>query len=245
MCSSNLLECKKIRILLSSYIDDELDKEQTKMVRLHLTSCTDCNKEYHGLLKIRGIIRHLQEIQVDYDIPENIFKRIDAARRLPETLWFPVTIRVALVLAIIVNIGILSLFRNYKQEAPKFSAYKPIKVENIILEKEQNVIEVSFSSPAEDTIEKFIPPKVKNFEKPTYPESFCAKNIQGTVILNIGVSAGGKVENIKMAKSLSSEADSLALISANAMKFFPAKVGTLNVNSNIMVTFVFKVSFSY
>jgi len=48
-----------------------------------------------------------------------------------------------------------------------------------------------------------------------------------------------------MAKSLSSEADSLALISANAMKFFPAKVGTLNVNSNIMVTFVFKVSFSY
>jgi|GEM_PF-4633258 len=242
MRSDKLTDCHTIKPMLSPYIDEELINEEIAIVEKHLETCEKCSRDYNELLQIKEIVKRIEQPEVDSQIPVSIFERIDEQRKNPEVTWFPITIRIALLLAILVNIGIFSLFRNNKQKLPNIPAYKPIKVENLALEeKKPGEISVSFSIPHRDSLDKYTPPRVNNFKEPTYPEKFFSKNVRGTVVLNIEIDNSGVTKTVKMIKSLSYEADSLAIVSAGAMKFSPAKLGTLSVKSNITATFIFKI----
>lgn len=241
MLSSKIVNCESVKSELSSYIDGELDNEIKKSVEEHLKTCEDCRREYRKLLKIKKEIKGLKKIEVDADLPLKIIQSISESKPLPVIAWFPVTIRVALLLAILINITILSLFRDYRQRIPKVSSYRTVKVENILPMEEKSGVSVNFAFPFEDSTEKYKPPLVVSMKQPTYSEKLFSKKIEGTVILNIVVDKIGKVRNVKVKKSLSPEADSLSISSAKTMRFQPAKIGTLNVETNVTATFLFKI----
>ncbi|TES91932.1 MAG: TonB family protein [Candidatus Cloacimonadota bacterium] len=239
---SNILDCKVITSELSAYIDGELDKEMMKRVKEHLKTCEVCGDEYRKLISVKERIKEIEKVEVDSNIPLEIIDRISNIKQQPETAWFPVTIRVALLLAILLNIGIFSLFRDYRFKTPGIPSYKPIKIEHIILTEESETgVTVSFSSPLMDSIDEYTPPENVSMKKPSYSEKLLSQNIEGTVILNIVVDERGDVKNVRVTKSLSLEADSLSLVSARTMKFTPAMIDTVKVESELTATFLFKI----
>jgi len=233
--------CVEIENELSSFIDDELDDAVKERVEKHLRSCKHCREEHRKLLDIKKKLKRLERIEVDSNIPLNIISKLSETEPSPEVKWFPVTIRVALLFAILLNITLFSLFRNYRWQITTIPTPKPITIENIVIVEEEGGVSVSFSAPMLDTIPEYIPPEIAYMKKPSYSKKMFSQNIEGTVVLNIVVDELGKVKIMEIKRKLSPEADSLSIASARKMKFTPAKIGTLSVEGFITASFSFKL----
>ncbi len=241
MHSSKQGDCERIKSELSAYIDRELNKKVMNRVEEHLKTCSICREEYHTLLNVKKMIKGIKRVEVDSYLPLKIIDRVTEIKPLPEMVWFPVTIRVAVLIAIIINISIFSLFRDYRFMISPIPSYRPIKIEKIMLTEERESITVSFSIPFRDSIDEYTPPEVVSIKTPSYSEKLLSRNIEGTVILNIVVDETGDTKSVRVTKSLSSEADSLSFASAKTMKFNPAKIGTVKVKGFITASFLFKI----
>lgn len=241
MCSNNKGNCQSVKSELSAYIDEELSNEVRSYVEKHLKYCEVCKEEYQKLSEIKKGVKKIEKIEVDTSIAVEIINRVNEIKPSPEYIRFPVTIRVALLLAILINIAIFSVFRDYRLRMPNISSYKPVKIENVILAEEKGSISLSFSSFQKDSFERYVLPKIESLEEPSYPEGFLSKKIEGTVIINLQIDEIGVVKVVKIVKSLSPEADSLSIISAETMKFEPAMVGTVAVNCELTATFLFEI----
>lgn len=239
MKSNNVNMCEVLKGELSAFIDGELENSLAEEVKTHIAACDDCKKEYDRLLKVKKLIKSLARVEADSSIPLKIIDRINEREPSSVIAWFPVTIRVALLLAIIFNIAIFNLFKDYRVRTPNVHVDKIIKVENIVYEKEREEITVSFSFPRKDSIKDYISPEVLDYEKPVYTSSLIDKNIEGTVILNVDVNEKGEIASVRLVKPLLPEADSLAIASARSMKFKPAYSGSIAVRTEITTTFNF------
>lgn len=238
------MKCDTIKSKLSAFIDKELDSETMEAIKAHLESCSSCMGEYRKLLDVKKRIQSLEKIDAPSSIVISIMDRISKQKKSPEYTWFPVTIRVALLFAIIFNITLFTIFKNYEFKKNNIPMPEPLKVENIILTEEKETtgtVSISFSKPYDDTIPKFIPPVVIKWEKPDYPNQMLAEEIEGTVILNIVVDKHGSVREIEIEKKLSPIADSLSLASVKNMKFKPAQLKKKIVETAITVTFLFRI----
>lgn len=61
------MTCSKIQVLLSAYIDDELDKKNRQEVRHHLAFCSECQQEYQELLQTKELLNKLEDIDLPID----------------------------------------------------------------------------------------------------------------------------------------------------------------------------------
>ncbi len=55
------MRCFKVRSLLSAYLDDMLDINETRMVKDHLRHCAFCTRELEDLKYCRSIMYLLEE----------------------------------------------------------------------------------------------------------------------------------------------------------------------------------------
>lgn len=54
------MDHQKIKELISSYLDGELDREQEKIVFSHLESCPECRKEFEEMKKLEEVMSRLE-----------------------------------------------------------------------------------------------------------------------------------------------------------------------------------------
>jgi TonB family protein len=238
------MNCDNIKKELSSYIDKELASKIMGKIKEHLKSCDSCMREYQNLLDIKKRIHNMEKIDVHPSMALSIIEKIEQQNKSPEYNWFPVTIRVAVLFAIVFNITVFTIFKNYEFKKNDIPMPKPLKVENIIIAEEKETkgnVAVSFSTPYSDTIPEFIPPEIIEMEKPDYPEHMLAEGIDGTVILNIVIDKNGKIAEMEIEKELSPMADSLSLVSAKNMKFKPAQLKEKIVEAAVTITFLFRI----
>lgn len=54
------MEHQKIKELISSYYDGELDGEQKKIVEEHLKECSECREEFEGMNKLEEVMSKME-----------------------------------------------------------------------------------------------------------------------------------------------------------------------------------------
>lgn len=66
------MTCEHIADLFSSYLDDELSQEETRMVEKHLESCADCRELMGYLRQAQDAMRSMPEIEVPADLLQRL-----------------------------------------------------------------------------------------------------------------------------------------------------------------------------
>lgn len=234
------MNCEGVRAELSAYVDGELTRDEGKMIESHLAVCDDCRLYYEQLARLGALVKGVERFGADEKHVMTIINRT-ARRGAPEAAWFPVTIRVALLTAIIINIALFNLFRDYRFRAPAGPIYQPIRVERVVEMESQPEVEVSFSFPAEDTVKGFAAPVVIDFKRVSYPAGLLSGEVEGTVVLNIVVDEKGAVGEMRIVQPLSPEVDSFVITSAGMLRFRPARIGTTAVEAVVVLHYLFKI----
>lgn len=97
------MDHNKIKELISSLIDNELDEEQKNIVEEHLRSCPECQREFHELKKLEEVM--------------NIMELKEPKKEVWQTYWMSVYNRLERRIGwILLSIGgmILLFFGGYK-----------------------------------------------------------------------------------------------------------------------------------
>ena len=72
------MECKRIRYLMSLYIDGEASKEESLEVLEHLNGCSECEKYYEKLMESHeGLNRFSQNEKLTNECKDNIMKEVN------------------------------------------------------------------------------------------------------------------------------------------------------------------------
>lgn len=75
------VDCKEIRQLLPSYLEDDLKPGQKKLVKEHLSRCPDCTKIFNSLKETVSSLRSLEKVKAPTDFLEGIHEKIEAYER--------------------------------------------------------------------------------------------------------------------------------------------------------------------
>ena len=70
------MNCQRAQNLISSFIDHELSAEETRELRKHLFSCSECETEYQELLHIKDFLENVIQEPFDFDPLENLHSRL-------------------------------------------------------------------------------------------------------------------------------------------------------------------------
>jgi anti-sigma factor RsiW len=85
------MECKKVRDRFSSLLENELDPLEEKIVREHLTSCSECQKDLQQFTKTIQWIHSVKEVEVPDEFLSEIYKKMEERKReappVEETRW--------------------------------------------------------------------------------------------------------------------------------------------------------------
>jgi|GEM_PF-2365188 predicted anti-sigma-YlaC factor YlaD len=65
-------ECKKIRVKINAYIDNELTAEEQKVVAGHILGCEYCRKEYDSLKRVNALLNEYHQ----EDLPQSLKNRL-------------------------------------------------------------------------------------------------------------------------------------------------------------------------
>jgi len=128
------MKCKKIKeIILSDYIDDELDLECRKNVEIHLEKCESCRQFKDDVdLNIVGILQHASKLEPRQELWYKIKDKLEPKRRLfvPENITGFLkglfTVRkpiyaVAAIMMLVVVTGVFSkLYMNEKNSLDRY-----------------------------------------------------------------------------------------------------------------------------
>jgi hypothetical protein len=90
------MECREIKKLLDQYIDNDLSKEVSAIVRKHLSSCIDCGTELALLKKYKKEMASLKGVKASADFLQQLNVRIDKQSNLKKilrSLFFPLKIK--------------------------------------------------------------------------------------------------------------------------------------------------------
>ncbi len=81
-----IIECYKVKNLLSAYIDRELDPITEIAVKNHLTECDRCYREYLSLLSVKTAVGNVKEVKPDEDFCLKLRELFDDEKALAEEL---------------------------------------------------------------------------------------------------------------------------------------------------------------
>ncbi|NIM03837.1 hypothetical protein GTN66_06810 [bacterium] len=77
------MSCKKFRILLSAYIDQEITKDEERKLLEHLETCTVCARELEYLEQIKRIFLLKERKEPQEFFETRLFSRIKDIRKRP------------------------------------------------------------------------------------------------------------------------------------------------------------------
>lgn len=72
------MDCSSVKLLLSSYIDNDLDDKQSKTVTAHISKCSSCKCELGNMYKMRDMIKSVYSPKGEVDFSAGIMARIKA-----------------------------------------------------------------------------------------------------------------------------------------------------------------------
>jgi predicted anti-sigma-YlaC factor YlaD len=103
-----MMNCKKIRILLSAYIDRELAGKEEESVNEHLKVCRDCSEELEYLKQTKKLFLYKEKVEPPPFFETRLFNRIDNAGAIQPSLrgYFNVVRKMIPVFLILSVIGI-------------------------------------------------------------------------------------------------------------------------------------------
>ncbi|MFO7973596.1 MAG: zf-HC2 domain-containing protein [Candidatus Hydrogenedentota bacterium] len=131
------MDCQEVTEKLPAYIDGELDFEEARRIRSHLTRCYYCNEKFKDLKECLAACRHV----LRHPHPRERFQHLSAAMHAPETedVSLPfrrgatprlITGRLAVAAAVIIFSLITSAFLNGAQ-----SLSEPLNTRAVLNEK--------------------------------------------------------------------------------------------------------------
>jgi len=130
------MECKKVRDRFSSLLENELDPLEEKIVREHLASCSECQKDLQQFTKTIQWIHSVKEVEVPDGFLSEIYKKMEERKReappIEETRWqwfrhpFPLKLPVQAVAMVAIVFLVLYLTKMMPVETsrPKDSEHK-------------------------------------------------------------------------------------------------------------------------
>jgi len=109
------MSCKKFKILLSAYIDQEITKDEQEKLLEHLKTCSACARELEYLKQMKGIFLLKEKKEPQEFFETRLFARIkDKRKQLVWQAYFPVVKKSILVVLIffLLTVGLLS-YKNF------------------------------------------------------------------------------------------------------------------------------------
>jgi predicted anti-sigma-YlaC factor YlaD len=95
------MSCKKFRILLSTYVDQEITEDEEKKLLNHLKTCGDCARELEYLKQIKRIFILKEKKEPQEFFETRLFERIKNKAKQPiRRAYFPVFKRSIVVISI-------------------------------------------------------------------------------------------------------------------------------------------------
>jgi hypothetical protein len=87
------MDCEKVRDRFSSLWEKELTISEEKIVREHLSSCPECQREFGRFEKTMGWLRSVGEVEVPEGFLPELYKKMEERKRAPrveraEGRWF-------------------------------------------------------------------------------------------------------------------------------------------------------------
>ncbi len=180
------MECEKVRDRFSSLLENELDPLEEKIVRDHLASCSDCQKNLQQFDKTIRWLHSVKEVEVPDGFLSEIYKKMEERKRkVPlseETRWkwfrhpFPLRLPVQAVAMVAIVFLVLYLTKIMPVETPQLKDAghtKPLisaplsaekQVDQVLAKKEMEKDRVAAQPPRE-----LSPPK--DIEKAKTPAS--------------------------------------------------------------------------
>ena len=85
------MDCKNVRDRFSSLWEKELMPSEEKIVREHLSSCPECQKEFERFEKTMGWLRSVGDVEVPEGFLPELYKKMEERKReappIEETRW--------------------------------------------------------------------------------------------------------------------------------------------------------------
>ena len=83
------MNCKKIQeLLITDYLDDELDSGVLSRIEQHMANCIHCRQFEQGLQRVRVPFKKAEQIKPPARVWEGICEKIVVRQRLPQGSWF-------------------------------------------------------------------------------------------------------------------------------------------------------------
>jgi len=127
------MRCQDVRSQLSTYLENELEAAQRRVVEDHVRQCVRCQGELVLLQRTIALLRGLDEVEV----PPSLSTAIQAGvrprrgrwwREVASWLFFPIHVKLPIqaVALLLVSLGAVYLYRS----APEFSPQPPVTTES-------------------------------------------------------------------------------------------------------------------
>ena len=81
------MKCEQVHDLLGAYCAGELDDEQMKHVREHLTSCRECEREHREMATVMEALGNFEVIEPSVDFRARVWDRIDEFEARKRVFW--------------------------------------------------------------------------------------------------------------------------------------------------------------
>lgn len=76
------MECEKVRDRFSSLVEGELNPLEEKVVREHLASCLECQKDYEGFEKTIGWLHSIKDVEAPEGFLPGVFKKMEEWKKM-------------------------------------------------------------------------------------------------------------------------------------------------------------------
>ncbi|MFQ5867284.1 MAG: anti-sigma factor family protein [bacterium] len=100
------MSCKKFKILIPAYVDQEITKDEEKKLLNHLKTCAGCTRELEYLKQIKGIFLLKEKKEPEKFFETRLFARIknEGKQRIPQAYFavFKKSILVVLIFFLLI-----------------------------------------------------------------------------------------------------------------------------------------------
>jgi len=187
------MDCEKVRDRFSSLWEKELTPSEEKIVREHLSSCPECQKEFERFEKTMGWLRSVGAVEVPEGFLPELYKKMEERKRAPlgektRGRWFgfPLSLKLPVQAVAMVAIVFLVLYftkmmpmevtRLKDAQPPSFPLSEEKKSEQVWsqkeMEKERRVLETPPETPRSKDVDlaKAPVPSEEKFEGDYVPQ---------------------------------------------------------------------------
>lgn len=70
------MSCEKIMEMLSLYIDNELNEQESNEIEKHLKTCEECSREYEDLLAIKKLLSETPQVELPLGFKEELHQKL-------------------------------------------------------------------------------------------------------------------------------------------------------------------------